>query len=67
MIRSTATVSMAGTPKNELNTIHMEMMKRDNKEAAQDGVESTASQLQGGRLVGKVDEAARTCYERVRE
>ena len=45
---------MARTPKNELNKIHMEMMKRDNKEVAQDGVESTASQLQEGRLVGKV-------------
>ena len=57
---------MAGTPKNELNKIRMEMMKRDNKEVAQDGVESTASQLQGGRLVGEVDKAARTCYERVK-
>ena len=27
---------MAGTPKNELNKIRMEMMKRDNKEVAQD-------------------------------
>ena len=36
-------VSMAGTPKNKLNKIRMEMMKRDNKEVAQDGVESTAS------------------------
>ena len=44
----------------------MEMMKRGNKEVAQDGVESTASQLQGGRLVGKVNEAARTCYKRVK-
>ena len=59
-------VSMTGTPKNELNKIRMEMMKRDNNKVAQDGVESTASQLQGGRLVGEVDEAARTCYERVK-
>ena len=44
----------------------MEMMKRDNNEVAQDGVESTASQLQGGRLVGEVDKAARTCYEQVK-
>jgi len=36
-------ISMAGTPKNKLNKIRMEMMKRDNKEVAQDGVESTAS------------------------
>ena len=56
-------VSMAGTPKNELNKIRMETMKRDNKEVAQDSVESTASKLQEGRLVGEVDEAARTCYE----
>lgn len=61
-------VSMAGTPKNELNKIRMDMMKRDNfNEVAQDGVESTASQLQGGRLVGGVDDEARTCYERVKE
>ena len=44
----------------------MEMMKRDNKEVAQDGVKSTASQLQGERLAGEVDEAAWTCYERVK-
>ena len=44
----------------------METMKRDNKEVAQDGVESTASQLQGGRLVGEVDEAAWPRYERVK-
>ena len=45
------------------------MMKHDNneiKEVAQDGVESTASQLQGERLVGEVDKAARTCYEQVK-
>ena len=60
-------VSMTGTPKNELNKIRMDIVKRDNiNEVAQDGVESTASQLQGGRLVGEVDEAARTCYERVK-
>ena len=61
---------MVGTPKNELNKIRIEMMKRDNKEVAQDGMESTvlhtASQLQGGRRVGEVDEAAQTCYERVK-
>ena len=57
---------MPGTSKNELNKIRMEMMKRDNNKVAQDGVESTASQLQGGRLVGEVDEAARTCYEQVK-
>ena len=44
----------------------MEMMKRGNKEVAQDGVESTASQLQGGRLVGEVDKAARTYYKQVK-
>ena len=45
----------------------MDIMKRDNiNQVAQDGVESTSSQLQGGRLVGKVDEAARACYERVK-
>ena len=59
-------VSMTGTPKNKLNKIHMEMMKCENKEVAQDGVESAASQLQGGRLVDEMDEAARTCYERVK-
>ena len=42
-------------------------MKRDNKEVAQDGVESEASLLQVGRLSGKVDEAARACCERVKE
>ena len=46
-------VSMAGTPKNELNKIHMEMMKLDNKEVAQDGVESTASQRQGEGWLAK--------------
>ena len=56
-------VSMAGTPKNELNKIRMEMMKRDNKEVAQDGMESIASQLQGGRLVGEVDKATWPWYE----
>ena len=36
----------AGTPKNELNKIRMDIVKRDNiNEVAQDGVESTASQL----------------------
>ena len=40
-------VSMAGTPKNKLNKIRTEMMKRDNKEVTQNGVESTVSQLQG--------------------
>ena len=59
-------VIMAGTPKNELSKIRMEMIKRDNNKVAQDGVESTASQLQGGRLVGEVDEAARPWYERVK-
>ena len=60
-------VSMTGTPKNELNKIRMDIVKRDNiNEVAQDGVESTASQLQGGRLVGEVDEAARPWYERVK-
>ena len=44
---------MPGTPKNELNKIRMEMMKRDNNEVAQDGVESTASQLQGEGWLAK--------------
>ena len=44
----------------------MEMIKRDNNKVAQDGVGSTAFQLQGGRLVGEVDEAARPWYERVK-
>ena len=58
---------MAGTPKNKLNKIRMDMMKRVNiNEVEQDGVESKASQQQGGRLVGEMDEAARTCYERVK-
>ena len=80
---------MAGTQKNKLNKIRMETIKADNKDVAEDGVESTASQLQGegwlakwtkhrghgtgnilsttgGRLVGKVDEAARPWYERVK-
>ena len=57
---------MAGTPKNKLIKIQKEMIKRDNKEVAQDGVESTASQLQGGRLVGEVDEAAQPWYEQVK-
>ena len=35
----------------------MEMIKRDNDEVTQDGVESTASKLQGTKLVGEVDEA----------
>ena len=56
---------MAGTPKNEPNKIRKEM-ERDNNEVAQDGVESTASLLQGGWLSCKVDEAARACYERVK-
>ena len=56
---------MTGTPQDELNKIRMDIMKHGNiNEVAQDGVESTAPQLQGGRLVGEVDEAARTCYER---
>ena len=57
---------MAGTPKNELSKLRMEMIKRDNNKVAQDGVESTALQLQGGRLVGEVDEAARAWYDRVK-
>ena len=40
-------------------------MKRDTSDIAQDGAVSAASTT-GGRLSGKVDEAARTCYERVR-
>ena len=44
----------------------MEMIKRDNNKVAQDGVESTASQLQGGRLVGEVDKAAWPWYKRVK-
>ena len=56
---------MVGTPKNKLNKIQMEIIKRDNKEVAQDDVESTASQHQGGRLVSEVNEAARPWYERV--
>ena len=59
-------VSIPGTSKNKLNKIHMEMMKRDNNKVAQEGVESTASQLQGRRLVGEVDEGTRTCYEQVK-
>ena len=58
---------VAGTPKNELNKIWMEMIQLDNKEVVQDGVESTVSQLQGGRLVREVDEAARPWYEQVKE
>ena len=47
-------VSMTGTPKNELNKIRMDIMKRDNiNEVAQDGVESTASQLQGEGWLAK--------------
>ena len=57
---------MYGTPKNKLNKIRKEMMKRDTKQVAQDGVESIASQLPGERLVGKVDEAARPWYEQVK-
>ena len=57
---------MAGTPKNKLNKFLMEMIKRDNKEVAHNGVESTASRLQGGRLVGEVDEAAQPWCERVK-
>ena len=41
-------------------------MERDNKEVAQDGVESAASLLKVGRLSGEVDEAARAWYERVK-
>ena len=33
-------------------------MERDNNEVAQDGMESSASLLPGGRLVGEVDKAA---------
>ena len=44
---------MAGTPKNTLNKVQKEMMKRDNKEVAMDGVESAASLLKVGRLSGK--------------
>ena len=58
---------MTGTRKNELNKIRMDIVKRDNiNEVAQDGVKSTASQLQRRRLVGEVDEAARPWYERVK-
>ena len=65
MTQSIATISMAGTPKNKLNKICKEM-KRDNKEVAQDGVESAASLLRVGRLSGEVDKAARPWYERVK-
>ena len=41
-------------------------MERYNNEVAQDGVESSASLLWGGRLVSEVDKAARTCHERVK-
>ena len=51
--RSTTTVSMAETPKNELNKIWKEIIKRDNKVVAQVGVESTASQLQGEGWLAK--------------
>ena len=44
----------------------MEMIKCDNKEDTKDGVESTASQLQGERLVDKVDKVARPWYKRVK-
>ena len=60
--QSMATISMTRTPKNKLNNIRKEM-ERDNKEVAQDGVESAASLLQVGRMSGEVDEAARPWYE----
>ena len=45
---------MTETPKNELNKIWMDIMKRDNiNEVAKDGVESTASQLQGEGWLAK--------------
>ena len=43
---------MTGTPKKKLNKIRMEMMKR-HKEVAQDGVETTASQLRGEDWLAK--------------
>ena len=60
-----ATISMAGTPENKSNKIR-KGMERYNNEVAQDGVESSASLLWGGRLVSEVDKAARTCHERVK-
>ena len=60
-----ATISMAGTPENKSNKIR-KGMERYNNEVAQDGVESSASLLWGGRLVSEVDKAARTYYERVK-
>ena len=56
---------MAGTPKNKLNKTR-KGIERDNSEVAQDGVESPASLLLGGRLSGKVHEAVRAYYKRVK-
>ena len=41
-------------------------MKPDDKEGAQDGVESAASLLRAGRLSGEVDEAVWASYEQVK-
>ena len=60
---------MDGKPKNKLNMIRKEM-ERDNKEVAQDGVESAASPLrvknQVGKLSGSAGYWARTWYKRVK-
>ena len=60
---------MTGTPKNKLNKIPKEM-ERDNKEVAQDGVESAASPLRAKhhvkKLSGSVNYEARTWYEWVK-
>ena len=47
-----ATISMAGTPKNESNKIR-KGMERDNNEVAQNGVESSTSLLRGGGWLAK--------------
>ena len=64
---SIANINMTGTPNNKLNKIRKEIMKRDNKEVAQDGVQSTAFLLQVARLSGKVDEVARAYYGQVKK
>ena len=40
--------------------------KKDFKRLSAAPISITASQLQGGRLVGEVEEAARACYEQVK-
>ena len=55
---------MAGTPRNKPNKIRNEI-DRDNNDV--DGVGSSASLLWGGRLVGEVDVAARSCYKQIKQ